>query len=75
MYLLDLDDERIDDFKQGWGTSATRSSSSAVTACGTAMSTRTTSARRSRWPSISTGGPQIRVTDLFEEVAEEHAQA
>ena len=76
MYFLDLLDDRIDDVQAGVGRrSATRSWSSAATACGTATSTRTTSAPRSRSRSTSTvGRAQIRVTDLFEEVAEEHAK-
>ena len=75
MYFCELADERIDAFKERVGRrSATRSSSSAATACGTATSTPTTSARRSRRRSTSGGRPkQIRVTDLFEEVADEHA--
>ena len=76
MYFLDLDDARIDEFKAGWGAlSATRSSSSAATASGTAMSTPTTSVPPSRCHSDLGGRPkQIRVTDLFEEVEEEHAK-
>jgi hypothetical protein len=53
--------------------SATRSWWSAATDCGTATCTPTTSAPRSRSRSTSTVGRQIRVTDLFEEVADEHA--
>ena len=56
MYFLDLLDDRIDEFKHGWGASATRSWSSAATACGTVTSTPTTSAPRSRWRSTSTVG-------------------
>ena len=58
MYLCDLADERIEDFKHRWVSSATRSSSSAATGCGTATSTRTTSGRRSRPPSTWTAGPR-----------------
>ena len=54
--------------------SATRSSWSAATACGTATCTPTTSVRRSKSALELDGRPkQIRVTDLFEEMAEEHA--
>ena len=71
MYFLDLDDERIDDLQgRGGARSATRSWWSAATGSGTATSTPTTSVPRSRSRSTLDGRPQqIRVTDLFEEMA------
>jgi DAK2 domain fusion protein YloV len=74
MYFLDLADERIDEFKQGWGAigdSIVVVGGDGLWNChvhtndiGAAIEVALTLDGRPR---------QIRVTDLFEEVAEEHA--
>jgi uncharacterized protein len=75
MYFLDLDDERIEEFKQGWGEigdSIVVVGGDGIWNChvhtndiGAALEVALDCDGRPR---------KIRVTDLFEEVAEEHAQ-
>ena len=74
MFLLDLDDSRLSDFKQAWGTIG----DSIVVVGGEGLynchiHTNDIGAAIEA-PLLVTGRPrQIRVTDLFEEVADEHA--
>jgi DAK2 domain fusion protein YloV len=75
MYFLDLDDSRIDDFKQGWGAIG----DSIVVVGGDGLwncHVHTNDIGAAIEVPLELGGrpKQIRVTDLFEEVAEEHAQ-
>jgi DAK2 domain fusion protein YloV len=75
MYFLDLDDRRIDDFKQGWGAIG----DSIVVVGGDGLwncHVHTNDIGAAIEVPLELGGrpKQIRVTDLFEEVAEEHAQ-
>ncbi len=74
MYFLDLDDDRIDDFKQGWG----KIGDSIVVVGGDGLwncHVHTNDIGAAIEVAIELDGrpKQIRVTDLFEEVAEEHA--
>ncbi len=74
MYFLDLDDARIDDFKQGWG----RIGGSIVVVGGDGIwncHVHTNDIGAAVEVALDLGGrPRgIRVTDLFEEVNEEHA--
>ena len=72
MYLLDAPDADHHRVQELLGRdSATRSSSSAATGCGTATCTPTTSAPRSRRASRPGDRREIRVTDLHEQVEEE----
>lgn len=74
MFLLDLDDARLSDFKKAWGTIG----DSIVVVGGEGLynchiHTNDIGAAIEA-PLLVTGRPrQIRVTDLFEEVADEHA--
>ena len=74
MFLLDLDDSRLSDFKQAWGSIG----DSIVVVGGEGLynchiHTNDIGAAIEA-PLLVTGRPrQIRVTDLFEEVADEHA--
>ncbi|MFM7535184.1 MAG: DAK2 domain-containing protein [Acidimicrobiales bacterium] len=73
MYFLDLDDERIEDFKQGWGAIG----DSIVVVGGDGQwncHVHTNDIGAAVEVALDCGGrPRgIRVTDLFEEVAEEH---
>ncbi|NND75659.1 MAG: DAK2 domain-containing protein [Ilumatobacter sp.] len=75
MYFMDLDDERIDDFKQGWGAIG----DSIVVVGGDGLwncHVHTNDIGAAIEVPLELGGRprQIRVTDLFEEVDEEHAQ-
>ena len=75
MYFLDLADDRIDTFKQGWGAIG----DSIVVVGGDGLwncHVHTNDIGASIEIALDLGGrpKQIRVTDLFEEVAEEHAQ-
>jgi DAK2 domain fusion protein YloV len=75
MYFLDLPDSRIDQFKQGWGAIG----DSIVVVGGDGLwncHVHTNDIGAAIEVPLELGGrPQkIRVTDLFEEVAEEHAQ-
>ncbi len=74
MYFLDLDDERIEDFKQGWGEIG----DSIVVVGGDGLwncHVHTNDIGAAIEVALDNDGRphQIRVTDLFEEVAEEHA--
>jgi DAK2 domain fusion protein YloV len=74
MYFLDLLDERIEDFKHGWGEIG----DSIVVVGGDGLwncHVHTNDIGASIEVALDLGGrpKQIRVTDLFEEVAEEHA--
>ena len=74
MYFLDLDDARIEDFKQAWG----RIGDSIVVVGGDGLwncHVHTNDIGAAIEVALdNTGRPhQIRVTDLFEEVADEHA--
>lgn len=74
MYLLDLDDDRIEDFKQGWG----RIGGSIVVVGGEGIwncHVHTNDIGAAVEVALDLGGRprRIRVTDLFEEVNEEHA--
>ncbi|MGA1439621.1 MAG: DAK2 domain-containing protein [Ilumatobacteraceae bacterium] len=74
MYFLDLADEHIDAFKQGWG----RIGDSIVVVGGDGIwncHVHTNEIGSAIEVALDLGGrpKQIRVTDLFEEVAEEHA--
>lgn len=74
MYFLDLDDALIDDFKQGWGVIG----DSIVVVGGDGLwncHVHTNDIGASIEVPLELGGRprQIRVTDLFEEVADEHA--
>ena len=74
MYFLDLDDERIGDFKQGWGEIG----DSIVVVGGDGLwncHVHTNDIGAAIEVALDLGGrpQQIRVTDLFEEVADEHA--
>ena len=75
MYFLDLDDSRIDEFKQAWGAIG----DSIVVVGGDGLwncHVHTNDIGAAIEVPLELGGrpKQIRVTDLFEEVAEEHAQ-
>jgi hypothetical protein len=72
MYFLDLDDDRIDDFKQGWG----KIGDSIVVVGGDGLwncHVHTNDIGASIEVALELDGrpKQIRVTDLFEEVADE----
>jgi uncharacterized protein len=74
MYFLDLDDDRIDAFKQGWGAIG----DSIVVVGGDGLwnchvHTNDIGAAIEVALELEGRPRQIRVTDLFEEVAEEHA--
>ncbi|MFW2334100.1 DAK2 domain-containing protein [Ilumatobacter sp.] len=74
MYFLDLVDDRIDDFKQGWGAIG----DSIVVVGGDGLwncHVHTNDIGAAIEVALELDGrpKQIRVTDLFEEVAEEHA--
>jgi DAK2 domain fusion protein YloV len=74
MYFLDLDDERIDAFKQGWGEIG----DSIVVVGGDGLwnchvHTNDIGAAIETALTLDGRPSRIRVTDLFEEVAEEHA--
>jgi DAK2 domain fusion protein YloV len=74
MYFLDLLDDRIDDFKQGWGAIG----DSIVVVGGDGIwncHVHTNDIGAAIEVAIELDGrpKQIRITDLFEEVAEEHA--
>ncbi len=74
MYFLDLIDDRIDDFKQGWGAIG----DSIVVVGGDGIwncHVHTNDIGAAIEVALELDGrpKQIRVTDLFEEVAEEHA--
>lgn len=74
MYLLDLDDGRIEDFKQGWGAIG----DSIVVVGGDGLwncHVHTNDIGAAVEVALDLDGRprQIRVTDLFEEVASEHA--
>jgi len=74
MYFLDLDDARIEDFKQGWGSIG----DSVVVVGGDGLwncHVHTNDIGAAIEVALDLDGrpKQIRVTDLFEEVAEEHA--
>jgi DAK2 domain fusion protein YloV len=74
MYFLDLADERIQDFKEGWGEIG----DSIVVVGGDGIwncHVHTNDIGAAVEVALDLGGrpKQIRVTDLFEEVAEEHA--
>ena len=74
MYFLDLADERIQDFKEGWGVIG----DSIVVVGGDGIwncHVHTNDIGAAVEVALDLGGrpKQIRVTDLFEEVAEEHA--
>jgi DAK2 domain fusion protein YloV len=73
MYFLDLDDERIEDFKQGWGAVG----DSIVVVGGEGQwncHVHTNDIGAAVEVALDLGGRprRIRVTDLFEEVADEH---
>lgn len=75
MYFLDLDDARIDDFKQGWGAIG----DSIVVVGGDGLwncHVHTNDIGAAIEVPLDLGGRprDIRVTDLFEEVDEEHAK-
>ena len=75
MYFLDLDDARIDDFKQGWGAIG----DSIVVVGGEGLwncHVHTNDIGAAIEVPLDLGGRprQIRVSDLFEEVDEEHAK-
>ena len=75
MYFMDLDDTRIDRFKQGWGEIG----DSIVVVGGDGIwncHVHTNDIGAAIEVALDLDGrpKQIRVTDLFEEVAEEHAQ-
>ncbi len=75
MYLLDLDDSKIEPFKQGWGAIG----DSIVVVGGDGLwncHVHTNDIGAAIEVPLDLGGRprMIRVTDLFEEVAEEHAQ-
>ncbi|HUF96788.1 MAG TPA: DAK2 domain-containing protein [Ilumatobacter sp.] len=75
MYFLDLDDHRIDEFKQAWGAIG----DSIVVVGGDGLwncHVHTNDIGAAIEVPLDLGGrpKTIRVTDLFEEVAEEHAQ-
>jgi DAK2 domain fusion protein YloV len=74
MYFCELDDARIDDFKHGWGAIG----DSIVVVGGDGLwncHVHTNDIGAAIEVALDLGGrpAQIRVTDLFEEVAEEHA--
>ena len=74
MYFLEIDDARIESFKQGWGAIG----DSIVVVGGDGLwncHVHTNDIGAAIEVALDTGGRprQIRVTDLFEEVAEEHA--
>ena len=75
MYFLDLDDSRIEEFKQAWGAIG----DSIVVVGGDGLwncHVHTNDIGAAIEVPLELGGrpKKIRVTDLFEEVAEEHAQ-
>ena len=75
MYLMDLDDDKIDDFKNGWGAIG----DSIVVVGGDGIwncHVHTNDIGAAIEVPLGLGGrpKQIRVTDLFEEVDEEHAK-
>ena len=75
MYFLDLDDSRIEEFKQAWGAIG----DSIVVVGGDGLwncHVHTNDIGSAIEVPLELGGrpKKIRVTDLFEEVAEEHAQ-
>jgi DAK2 domain fusion protein YloV len=75
MYFLDLDDERIEDFKQGWGAIG----DSIVVVGGDGIwncHVHTNDVGAAIEVALDLDGrpKQIRITDLFEEVDEEHAK-
>jgi len=75
MYFLDLDDERIEDFKQGWGVIG----DSIVVVGGDGIwncHVHTNDIGAAIEVALDLDGrpKQIRITDLFEEVDEEHAK-
>ncbi len=75
MYFMDLDDDRIDDFKQGWGAIG----DSIVVVGGDGLwncHVHTNDIGAAIEVPLELGGrpKQIRVTDLFEEVDDEHAK-
>ena len=75
MYFVDLPDENIEDFKQSWGLIG----DSIVVVGGDGLwncHVHTNDIGAAIESALDNGGRphQIRVTDLFEEVAEEHAQ-
>ena len=75
MYFLDLVDDRIDDFKRGWGAIG----DSIVVVGGGGLwncHVHTNDVGAALEVALDAGGRprQIRVTDLFEEVADEHAR-
>ncbi len=75
MYFMDLLDERIDEFKQGWGEIG----DSIVVVGGDGIwnchvHTNDIGAAIEAAVALDGRPKQIRVTDLFEEVAEEHAK-
>lgn len=75
MYFLDLDDDRIEEFKHGWGAIG----DSIVVVGGDRLwncHVHTNDIGAAVEVALDLGGrpKKIRVTDLFEEVAEEHAQ-
>lgn len=75
MYFLDLDDDQIDDFKQGWGAIG----DSIVVVGGDGLwncHVHTNDIGAAIEVPLDLGGRprQIRVSDLFEEVGEEHAK-
>jgi len=75
MYFMDLDDDRIDDFKNGWG----KIGDSIVVVGGDGIwncHVHTNDIGAAIEVPLELGGrpKQIRVTDLFEEVDEEHAK-
>ncbi len=74
MYLLDLDDQQVESFKQGWGAIG----DSIVVVGGDGLwncHVHTNDIGAAIEVALDRGGRprRIRVTDLFEEVAEEHA--
>jgi hypothetical protein len=74
MYFCDLDDARIDDFRRGWGDIG----DSIVVVGGDGLwncHVHTNDIGAAIEVALDLGGrpKQIRITDLFEEVAEEHA--
>jgi uncharacterized protein len=74
MYFLDRRRTHRRRSSRAGARSATRSWWSAATGCGTATCTPTTSARHRGGARPRRAAASIRVTDLFEEVADEHAE-